>query len=94
MLQDFLNGVGSGLGLLLALGLLALFLLWIILPFLVLQLVRTNRALTTEVRRLRLLQQGEGGPSQAGSSPAGKHSPGQAEGDGPYSASEEGHHGE
>lgn len=94
MLQDFFNGVGSGLGLLLGLALLALFILWIGMPFLVLQLVRTNRALTTEVRRLRLLHQEEAGPGQAGPRPSAGRSPEQAQGDGPSSASEEGHHGE
>lgn len=94
MLQDFFNGVGSGLGLLLGLALLALFILWIGLPFLLLQLVRTNRALTNEVRRLRLLHQDGGGAGQAGSHPSAERSPGQAEGDGPSSAREEGHHGE
>jgi len=81
MLHDFLNGVGDGLALLMGLALLALFFLWITLPFLVLQLVRSNRALTDEVRRLRRLhEQGK---------PVGPEADGQ-----PPTASEEGHYGE
>lgn len=74
MLQDFLNGVGNGLALLLGLALFALFVLWISLPFLVLQLVRTNRALTTEVRRLRRLHERERpGDSPPTASEEGRH---------------------
>ena len=81
MLHDFLNGVGDGLALLMGLALLALFFLWITLPFLVLQLVRSNRALTDEVRRLRRLHEQEkaAGPEAGGQPPT---------------ASEEGHYGE
>lgn len=94
MLHDFLNGVGSGLALLMGLALLALFILWITLPFLVLQLVRTNRALTSEVRRLRLLhEQGRAGETPSPVGPTPGHSRGQS-GDAPPTASEEGHHGE
>ena len=57
MVSDFFNGVGNGLALLLGLAFAVLFVLWLTLPFLVLQLVRTNRALTEEVRRLRLLHE-------------------------------------
>ena len=63
MLHDFLNGVGNGLTLLVGLALLALLFLWLTLPFLVLQLVRSNRALTEEVRRLRSLHEGKERPS-------------------------------
>ena len=59
MIQDFFQGVGNGLLLLIGVALTALFILWLTLPFLVLQLVRSNRALTEEVRRLRLLQEEE-----------------------------------
>jgi hypothetical protein len=94
MLHDFLNGVGSGLALLMGLALLALFVLWITLPFLVLQLVRTNRALTSEVRRLRLLhEQGRAGENTGATGPSSGRPRGQS-GDGPPTASEEGHHGE
>ena len=94
MLHDFLNGVGSGLGLLMGLALLALFILWITLPFLVLQLVRTNRALTSEVRRLRLLhEQGRSGETAGSARPMAGRSRGQS-GDAPPTASEEGHYGE
>jgi hypothetical protein len=94
MLHDFFQGVGNGLGLLLGLALLALFVLWITLPFLVLQLVRTNRALTSEVRRLRQLHEREGprpGPEPA---PPQQGSPQGRPGNEPPFASEEGHHGE
>ena len=91
MLHDFLNGVGNGLALLLGAALLALFLLWITLPFLVLQLVRSNRALTDEVRRLRRLHE-HAGPDQA-SGPAAA-SPERRTGGEPPTASEEGHNGE
>ena len=94
MLHDFFNGVGNGLALLLGLGLLALFILWISLPFLVLQLVRTNRALTTEVRRLRLLHEREEPGARAVPVAGGDRGPGRAEGADPSTASEEGHHGE
>jgi len=57
MMHDFFSGVGNGLALLMGLAFLALLFLWLTLPFLVLQLVRTNRALTEEVRRLRLLHE-------------------------------------
>jgi hypothetical protein len=94
MLQDFLNGVGSGLALLMGLALLALFILWITLPFLVLQLVRTNRALTSEVRRLRLLhEQGRTGEAAGATGPRPERSRGES-GDAPPTASEEGHYGE
>ncbi|MEF8794075.1 hypothetical protein [Thiohalorhabdus sp.] len=90
MLQDFLNGVGNGFGLLLGLALSALFILWIGLPFLVLQLVRTNRALTTEVHRLRLLHQAEAEQGQSGHlTPSGPKEDG-----GSSIANEEDHHGE
>ena len=89
MLQDFLNGVGNGLALLLGLAFLALFILWISLPFLVLQLVRTNRALTSEVRRLRLLQERDRDGGQAAAA-----GPRERPGGGPPTASEEGHYGE
>jgi len=59
MIQDFFQGVGNGLLLLIGVALTALFVLWLTLPFLVLQLVRSHRALTEEVRRLRLLQEKE-----------------------------------
>lgn len=59
MIQDFFQGVGNGLLLLIGIALTALFILWVTLPFLVLQLVRSNRALTEEVRRLRLLQEND-----------------------------------
>ncbi|KPV41381.1 hypothetical protein AN478_02035 [Thiohalorhabdus denitrificans] len=59
MIQDFFHGVGNGLLLLIGIALTALFILWVTLPFLVLQLVRSNRALTEEVRRLRLLQEND-----------------------------------
>ncbi|MFA9459302.1 hypothetical protein [Thiohalorhabdus methylotrophus] len=59
MIQDFFQGVGNGLLLLIGVALTALFVLWLTLPFLVLQLVRSNRALTEEVRRLRLLREEE-----------------------------------
>ncbi len=57
MLHDFFSGVGNGLALLFGLVLVALCVLWVTLPFLVLQLVRSNRALTEEVRRLRRLHE-------------------------------------
>ncbi|HKL78150.1 MAG TPA: hypothetical protein VJ985_07295 [Gammaproteobacteria bacterium] len=57
MMHDFFSGVGNGLALLMGLAFLALLFLWLTLPFLVLQLVRSNRALTEEVRRLRLLHE-------------------------------------
>ncbi|HKJ89423.1 MAG TPA: hypothetical protein VKA48_13070 [Gammaproteobacteria bacterium] len=64
MIQDFFQGVGNGLLLLIGVALTVLFILWLTLPFLVLQLVRSNRALTEEVRRLRLLheEEAEDGP--------------------------------
>jgi hypothetical protein len=65
MITDFFEGVGSGVALLLGLGLLLLLALWMFMPFLVLQLVRTNRALIEEVRTLRSLveerREGAGG---------------------------------
>ncbi|HKJ71240.1 MAG TPA: hypothetical protein VKA55_05770 [Gammaproteobacteria bacterium] len=90
MLHDFLNGVGNGLALLMGLALLALFILWITLPFLVLQLVRTNRTLTEEVRRLRLLHER---PGPAEGPAAGRGEEDRAAAHAP-TASEEGHHGE
>jgi hypothetical protein len=91
MLHDFLNGVGNGLALLLGAALLALFLLWITLPFLVLQLVRSNRALTDEVRRLRRLHEHD---EPGGVTPPVASGPERRTGGEPPTASEEGHDGE
>ncbi|MFP4560524.1 MAG: hypothetical protein ACLFRB_01195 [Thiohalorhabdus sp.] len=66
MIQEFFQGVGNGLLLLIGIALTALFILWVTLPFLVLQLVRSNRALTEEVRRLRLLQEKDGEEAEDG----------------------------
>lgn len=55
MVADFFQGVGSGLALLMGLLVLLLFALWFVMPFLVLQLVRSNRTLVEEVRELRQL---------------------------------------
>ena len=65
MVHDFFNGVGGGLLILLGLGALGLFALWISLPILVLRLVQTNRTLAEEVRSLRRACEKEQGEEDA-----------------------------
>jgi hypothetical protein len=56
MIEQFFQGVGNGLLMLVSAAVILLFILWIALPVLVWRLLRVQRELLAEVRDLRAQQ--------------------------------------